>query len=302
MAAAWALLALAPSAPAAIVIQFDPTGNAGATTNLPVAFFAWSPGNTLAQGVIDPVTHQLIAGTPFTVLYQAKLDTLQDTAGDPVYAPGLVGTQFTAVAKFNESATSTGPTSASFTTDVGQAGSFFEIYYNGSKTASNYAGTGFTDGTLIYRAAISSTAGLGGSYSVTSFVPGTPLDQSAAPQPSPDTVTGAGGSSLLTLTPTFIDSNFFLSSMSSVVLFFDTSNITPFNKINPSQLFYDGSGSVAPQIGGLNGFSGPDFQFQSTANASFFLQAVPEPSTVTVALVGLVVVAGARLRRPRRAS
>jgi len=271
------------------VIQFDPFGTSGANA-VGVLQFDEAPGNVVAVNSLNPGGG--VVDVPFTVLYQAKMVALTDNDNNPVAFPGFTTPgELTIVASFKEVGTQTSATSASFSTDTDQTGSFVRIYYDTAKNSSDLNGTGFTDGQLIYEGAVQRTPG-GGSFSLTGGT--TPFDQ-VTPDNYPGilSVNGAGGSNLITLT-TFFDPAFFITDISDATFEFNTSNKTPFDVVNPSKKFFDGT---TPNIGAVNGASGPDFQFQSDANASFTLTAVPEPATFGMAALSIVAMLGYGLRK-----
>jgi hypothetical protein len=108
------------------------------------------------------------------------------------------------------------------------------------------------------------------------------------------TVAGNGGTDLDAFVVTQ-DGNFFITELDTLVaaLFYNTSNIIPFNQTNPSNSFDDGLGGTISTGGGtldvgtINGFNGPDLLIQTDANTSF-KTAVPEPNTVLLFALGLL--------------
>lgn len=197
---------------------------------------------------------------------------------------------------------------------------FFEIYWDDSRDASSLAGTGFNDGTLIAAGTVSNVSGNfttqftfvdaddNGVFSPgggdTIIGSGTPEGGFALLDQSPNgddwggqqSVTGVGATAL-TADVTFQDNAFFKSNISSLVmdLEFNTSNILPFQQTNPSQSFYDGTAQQNFDVGEVNGLNGPDIVFQSDANNSFRTE-VPEPKTVLLLALGLLLL-GATTRR-----
>ncbi len=278
----------ASAAQAGSVIDFDPNGTAGAN-GLGVLAFDWAPGNVLAVNSVRAGGG--VVGDPFTVLYQAKMSTLRDGDNNVVSVPGLTTPgELTIVAMFKEVGTQVDPTTATFSTDTDQTGSFVRIYYDTAKDANDLAGTGFADGTLIYEGAVQRTPG-GGSFTLTGLLGD--FDQAGTNNyPGILSVIGAGGTNLVTTTQ-FQDSNFFLNNLSTATFDFNTSNNTPFREVNPSRQFFDGT---IANIGAVNGQTGPDFQFQSDANTSF-TTAVPEPGTLGMAGLSIVAMIGYRLRK-----
>src|SRR5262249_42316978 len=106
-----------------------------------------------------------------------------------------------------------------------------------------------------------------------------------------------GGGVTLSANITFLDPNFFvdsafggLGSTIKVTLDANTSTVVPFDQANPSAKF-SSTGNNGPlfnaAIGTTNGVSGPDFQFQADANASFDVTPVPAPSSLVLSLLGL---------------
>lgn len=293
-----AALGLGPTARAAVVIDFDPNGTAGARTES-VLQFDEAVGNALAVGsILTPGVPNFL--TPFTVLYQARIGLLVDGNGDVVAVPGFdTAGELTIVSSFREVQTITGPNSVSLSTNTDQTGSFVRIYFDPSNNADNLAGTGFDNGTLIYEGTVNQ--GGVGSFANT---PGAIADfdnVGVNNYPGIQTVVGAGGTSI-TANTTFQDPNFFLTSIATLEFAFNTSNVVPFAQVNPSMTF--AFAGVTPNLGPgpgvtINGFSGPDFQFQADANSSFQV-AIPEPATVSGALVGVGLLGLGALRARRR--
>ena len=285
-----------PAVQASSIISFDPNGTSGATT-LAVGQFDAAPGNALAVNAI--ANGSVIFGTPFELLYQAKIAALRDSNNNTLVVPGMGSNgELTIVASFNEIASGTA-TSATFSTDTDQTGSFVKIYYDTSKDANDLAGTGFNNGTLIYQGTVLRNGG--GGFSVLPIAP-IALDQSpnGNDYPGLNSVTGAGATRLQTST-IYQDSNFFLTNIGDMNFNFNTSTIVPFDQVDPSAQMFDGTAAATMgSLGAINGLTGPNFLFQADATASF--AAVPEPASVLLLSAGLLGALGYRLRRRPQAA
>jgi len=278
----------ASASQAGSVIQFDPNGTSGANS-VGVLQFDWAPGLLAVNSVVPG--GGVVSGTPFTVLYQAKMSTLRDENNNVVSVPGLTTPgELTIVAMFKEVGTQVDANTATFSTNTDQTGSFVRIYYDTAKNANDLAGTGFNDGILVYEGAVQQTPG-GGSFTLTGGLGA--FDQAGTNNYAGIlSVIGAGGTNLTTSTISQ-NSDFFVTDVTTASFDFNTSNNTPFREVNPSRRFFDGT---VANIGAINGQSGPDFQFQSDANTSF-TTAVPEPGTLGMAGLSIVAMIGYRLRK-----
>lgn len=301
-----ALLAVCVSASAAqatVSFTFDPDG-VGGVAGADVSTFDFAPGNALADQVLlgSPV---LLPGTQFNLYYQARLNIIQNSGGNPVFAHGLnVPGEITVVAGFREVVNSTDISGANVTTSFGLvpgAPNFLKFYYDPTPDANNLAGTGFDDGTLILDAGITSNTG---GFTVNTAATPLPFDNFGANNYGGVTSVIGAGAVTLTASISFLDPTFFTSGLPAanlVIALFNSSNITPFSQVDPSGLFSPdgivGGPTITPGIGALNGVSGPDFQFQADANASFDI--VPEPASGLV--FGALAICGAlRFRRKSR--
>ena len=113
------------------------------------------------------------------------------------------------------------------------------------------------------------------------------------------------GSSVFDLNVTAFNPAFFISSPGAS-LEFTTTNSAPFKLIDPSMLFPGlgpGGTNVVPNLGAINGASGPDFALVTDAfvSAPTAPAPVPEPSTLVMAGigVGLDVLLGRQRQRHR---
>lgn len=275
-----AIGALGSTPARADTILFDPNGTAGATS-LAIGQFDQAPGNALAVNAIS--NGSVIANTPFTLLYQARIGTLRDANNQTAAVPGLTTNgELTIVAQFNEVATTTGGgLNASFSTNTNQANSFVRIFFDAARNSNDLTGTGFNDGVLVYEGRVLPTGG--GSFSVTSTTP-VALDQSpnGNQYPGVQSVTGAGGTQISVAT-VFANPNFFLNQVNALAFSFNTSNVTPFNEVDPAATMFNGQAGVA-SVGAINGVSGPNFLFQSDSTASF--RVVPEPASLAMLAFG----------------
>jgi hypothetical protein len=280
-----------PAARASSIINFDPNGTGGATS-LGVGQFDQAPGNALAVNAI--ANGSVVIGTPFQLLYQAKVAALRDANNNTLVVPGVdTAGELTIVASFNEVA-SGGPLAAAFSTNTSQADSFLRIYFDPGNDANDLTGQGFNNGTLIYEGTVDQNGG--GGFATISTNP-VALDQSpnGNQYSGLNSITGAGGT-LIQVTTVFQDSNFFLTNLESFKFQFNTSNVAPFNQVDPSEMMFDGTAAATlASLGPVNGVSGPNFLFQSDSTASFSV--IPEPTSVLLLSVGLVGAVGYRIRR-----
>jgi len=278
-------------------VLFDPDGG-GAGGAVLIDTFDELPGNALAIGAQTAINNALV-GLPagqtrttavFTVLYQANISLLTNPNGIPLNT----GNAFTAVAKFQEFATVTGGSNTvTFTLAPTQTGSYFNIYshapgqFGNNATGVGFATDGPSPGTLIY-SATPPTSGPSGNF--TNNDGSTNLDQSLNPGTGQQSVSGSGSTQLTFNTVSF-DANFFKSNPGSLAAFQSTNSL-PFISVKPSATFVNLTGPqpnpVIPALGTVNGSTtngGPDVQFQADGSTAF--NAVPEPASVAMTLMGL---------------
>jgi hypothetical protein len=317
-----------------ITFSFDPDGAGSGVAARDVTTFDFWPGNALADNALlgSPA---LLPGTVFDLYFQAVLNGISDASGSPTVAQftggsttagffdmaGIVAIpqgQITVVAGFTEIVTGTsvagdGDVTSSFALAGGglQTVNFVKLYYDGAATstvADDLAGTGFDDGTLILDAIVTRNSG---SFAVdVQSGTGNLFDGVGADDYGGLTsVKGSGGVELtaqvLSFDPTFFGAGFSMPGLVTLALV-NTSNITPFDQVNPSMLFSPdgiaGGATITPNLGDINGsptmgVAPFDFQFQSDANASF--QIVPEPSSLLLCGLGALGFFGREIRRRR---
>jgi len=287
---------------AAIALMFGASAQAdvftfdfdGAGGNAPVAGVTgldYQAGNILAVG-----STPLVPGNTFTSYYQASLGTL---LGPSVGLPA--GREVTIVARVNEQVASFNAITGTATFNV--LGGAFNIYA-GAKNADNLAGTGFNDGTLI----MSGTFGTGGINNFT-FANGVlvPFDQNPPDDYGGKQALFGIGGFLVNSTVDSFDPNYFIigANQQFAAGSFNGNTQSFFNTIDPSKSFAGAGYGSAPNLGGINGVTGPDSQFLIDSNQFFTFQEVPPPPSVpeptSLAVFALVLGAGAmRARKGRR--
>jgi len=244
-----------------------------------------------------------LSGNEFTVVagFRETISTvtLQPGGGSNSNGPGSVGgAADAATITFADASTpglSTNPANPNF----------FQIYAVPAGTSNTLAGTGFagTPAQLILSGHLINP-GFTGSFKEDGTISGggavfTPhtenLDQSGngggpsnPTYAATRTVTG-NGSTILNVAIDSYNANFFPSPPPSIIqLAFTTTNTLPIKGVSPTDLFYNGSTTYAPNVGAINGVTGPDLMFQSVAQNSFTAGVIPEPSTITMALAALL--------------
>jgi len=303
-----------------------------------ISGFDLSVGNVLAQGSNAAVAAAAGGAAPntpattFQIYFQANLAGLIDTGGTSVAPTGNNRTfETTVIASVTETVTSftanTGGTSPQQTLRFAVANtqspqSFVRFYYDQNPNpgtqpptaaswptqSNNLAGTGFNDGTLILTGfPIATPDGTGGfGVNLASPTGVTPVTQRYDQFPDStaasdnyggkQSLVGNGSSVIQFLVTGTPDPNFFKTILPR--LSFNTSQVTPFQSVDPSKLFTALTGAVngiggtftpiTPNTGpdspaGTNGFTGTDFQFQADAN----VVPVPEPASMTLLGLGL---------------
>lgn len=265
--------------------QADTIGVAGVTGQ--VATLDWNPGNALVKDGIP-----LTGGTPFTLYFQASLGNFLGTNGLPILANSGLNSSYevTLIGAFGETPTPSSPTASTFALDPLKP-NFFKMYVDSTPDANNLAGTGFNDGDLVMAGHVSEAFGSFGVSTVSPTAPFGNLDQFGANDwVGTKTVTGAGGTFATVQVDAYNQDLAYFSTPPSnflIDILFNTSNILPFNQVDPSRLFTDEFNvAFAPNVGGINGVTGPDMLFQADANSSPKV-VTPEPSTMVLLGAGL---------------
>ena len=283
-------VALTQGANASVLIDVD---GPGTNSGVQVESFDFLPGNSLNVGAL------VQGATQFTNLYQARLGAVLDSGGNVIILPGLNDLthanafEITAVAQFDLQVTGYNPGVAltTTTTEIVTAPgtvNFVKFYYDAQPNANDLLGTGFDDGTLI----LEGYATFGGSSFVEfNTLPPVAFDQFGTNNyPAVTTKTGVGGllldAAVTSTNPTFFGTPLAVASINS-----STTNVFPFQQIDPSQQFV---GGVVPSIGTINGVNGNDIQIQTDATVSF--RPIPEPASMMLLGLGAM---GMLVRRRR---
>lgn len=314
-----ASLGMASSANAFLI---SPSGGAVAGDVIDVASLDWRPGSLLASCVNCAGTGQvsdILVGDTVLALAHADLGTFDPVGGGPGIAPS--GVEWTFVTGFEELVVSATAPSATFNTVAGGT-NFFEIWAE-APTSSMLAGTGFNTGTLILSGTVNAFDGLNGAttFTVLSDVPGAfPLDSNGSDAyPGYSTITGVGGGQVaVSIDPTSVDNNYFVGgSFDSLLMSFLTQQNLPFQTADPSSCFWNGTSTITGAGNGLgcgvagdfgtigthNGGAGANLAlagnntiFQSDASSTMPGAVVPEPGSLALMGLGLVLLGRMRKR------
>ena len=317
-------LGLAVPARAGNVIGLDPTGGGGVNPNnlLQASSFSWLPGNSLGIGGGG----NLVVGQDVHVLYQAILGSINTTGANSaalgsnngnITINGSIntGVQFVITAEFTEKVASLTlvsgvAQSVVFAPDLAAGVNSLKIYaqpsgnanINSSNSPTNeYPGAGATlilsghavapNFTGSFAEDVTSDPRLGGTaVALNQHSGGSGSDAGIT------TITGSGNTSVTVAVDSYL-AGYFVTGLPLFTLNFNTiSTGLPFRATDPALKMYNG---VAPNIGAINGVSGPDVLFQSQANNDF-TTLTPEPGTIVMALTGIGIGALAGLRNLRR--
>jgi len=272
---------------------FD-TNGAGAGGQVTVDAFDWLFGNVLALngGPAAP----LAVGSIVTDLYQANLNSVT-LSGANQFTNGAGGSFFTVVASFSERVTAINPDgsggiTANFNDTLTPSPSFFQICAQ-SALGSDLAGTGFGCANPILSGVLTDI--LVANTTVSGAAPQL-LDQHGADDWAGQLSVLSGGSANLQLLITGVNSAYFptLSTGTQIITSFtNTSLITPFHETDPSKCFTTtgvACNFATTGLGTVNGLNGTNFIFQADANTSLVVASVPEPATIALLGLGLVMI------------
>jgi len=257
----------AQAGPLTNVNVFDGAGGAIATN---VSAFDWNEaGSGLAIGKGPLGSDPTAAPNPFTLVYQANLvsftgDTTPTAGLNTPFAAG--GYEFTIAARFEETATTIGPTTSQFTPvpGSGTVSIFFDNATHGGTQADVAAGTGFTDGLEIARFLIT-----GGTSTFTLI----------------DPATGLGSTNFqfdVTSAPDFVNASFIQGVLGDVMdLHFVSNQNTPTGTSTTASFH---GGSLYP----LTPVTGADLLLKVDGASQFSFAAVPEPGSLALVAIGLL--------------
>ena len=180
---------------------------------------------------------------------------------------------------------------------MNNANNRLNIYENNAVVFNDAAGTGFTAGTII--ASLTPTNLISSSFENSTADKGFATFNQTGAGNNDSTglaATGSGGTQLGLAVNSF-NPAFFQSPITTSL--FNSSLSAGFDAVSPSLLFTspNGGASFAPNVGAINGVTGPDVQFQFTGITQSFNAVVPEPSSFALACAGALACASYARRR-----
>lgn len=270
-------------------ILVDPDG--GGDNYLAVATFDFLPGNLLGQGAVtafDTYNPNNPSASQFNALLQAQLGNFLSPSSAVIPVTGL-GSSFEWTLTFSarqqfvsQAILPSGEVIGAFEL-APSAGNVLQIWYHSVQESDNLSGLNFgltANAQLILQADLAvSSATIVARPSVVG-----PLDQFQGNNyPGVDSIASTGSFDVSGVV-SFVNPNFIKAVNQGDILdlaFLNGNLVTPFRQVDPSAQFFNG---VTPNIGSINGISGPDFLLQTDVNGSFTV--VPEASTLVLAGLG----------------
>jgi hypothetical protein len=284
------LFGLSAQVTKADLVSFDPDG-AGGLTPISFASIDYKPGNGIFSGLGSTQVNK--NNQPFTYYYQTRINNFLDSNSQVIPVAGLNqpgGFELTVVFGYSGATDPGTPSLQTYSLAGAPSVNFFKIFYDSSPAtrANDLAGTGFDNGTTILSGQFTQADG---TYTISSS-PASLFDGNGVDNYGGFTSLISAGGADYTVESLVPDPAFFLALPGGALsLSMNSSNVTPFNQVDPSQKFMPATVNYTPVLGAVNG-TGSDFQVQSDGNAVF----IPEPTTW--ALAGLAV-CGLLIRKRR---
>ena len=291
----WALGVAQIASAVSLTFDFNPNGTGALGDSY--SFIDHKPGNAI--GINSTIALGNGVGSTFHLAYQANLASIAASGlgsnGD--FINGTGGKFFTVTAEFDEVITAILGNNVQFGLANAGGANKFNMWVN-NVAGNDLTGANFGAGTPILSGHIEATA----SSSYTATGSSTTLDNFGVQNwTGTGTVVGSGSSDLMFVVDSY-DAGYFPDlNPSNLILksFFNTSQVTPYNQVNPSRNFnWLVGGAHASNVGSFNGLTGngPDFLYQADGSLSFETVPpfMPEPESLLLLILGF---AGLKLAR-----